>query len=121
MIPKKPQEIIKQVAEEMDLPQSMVDDIISFYYKEVRRNLSSLEHPKVNLPGLGNFIIKQKAVNILIKKHEGAKRNYNVDTFKNYHNLKLVEQKLEKLYHAKEEIRKFLEAKKAFKDGRKAE
>lgn len=121
MIPKKPQIVIKQVADEMDLPQALVDDIINFYYKEFRRNLSSLEHPKINLPGLGNFIIKQKSVNMMIKKLEGAKKNYNKDTFKNYHNLKLVEQKLEKLYHAKEEIRKFLEEKKQFKDGRKAE
>jgi nucleoid DNA-binding protein len=121
MIPKKPQVIIKQVAEELDLPQSLVDDIVSFYYKEVRRNLSSLENPKINLPGLGHFLIKQRAVNVQIKKHEGALKYYNKDTFKNHHNLKLVEQKLEKLYQAKENIVKFLEEKKNFKDGRKAE
>ena len=118
MIPKKPQAIIEQVAEELDLPQAMIDDIISFYYKAVRRNLSSLENPKINLPGLGNFIIKQRAVNVQIKKHEGALKNYNKDTFKNYHNLKLVEQRLEKLYNAKKNIVEFLEEKKKFKDGR---
>ena len=120
MIPKKPQEIIKQVSEDMDLPQSLVDDVISFYYKEVRRNLSSLENPKINLPGLGNFIIKHNSVNVLIKKHEGAQKNYNTDTFKNYHNLKLVEQRLEKLYGIKKKILQFLEEKKAFKDGKES-
>ena len=43
MIPKKPQTVIKQVSEELDLPESMVDEIVSFYYKEIRKNLSSLE------------------------------------------------------------------------------
>ena len=38
MIPKKPQIIIKQVAEELDLPESMIDEVVSFYYKEVRKN-----------------------------------------------------------------------------------
>lgn len=121
MIPKKPQVIIKQVAEELDLPESLVDDIISFYYKEVRRNLSSLEHIKLNLPGLGNFIMKQKAVGVQIKKHEGAKKFYNKDTFKNHHNLKLVEQRLEKLINTKQKINTFLEEKKNFKDGRETE
>jgi nucleoid DNA-binding protein len=121
MIPKKPQVIIKQVAEELDLPQTLVDDIVSFYYKEVRRNLSSLEHININLAGLGHFIIKQKAVNMMIKKHESAKKNYNRDTFKNYHNLKLVEQRLDKLYNAKKDIVEYLEEKKKFKDGRKTE
>lgn len=121
MIPKKPQIIIKQVAEELDLPQTLVDDIVSFYYKEVRRNLSSLEHSNINLLGLGHFIIKQKSVNMMIKKHESAKKNYNRDTFKNYHNLKLVEQRLEKLYNAKKNIVEYLEEKKKFRDGRKTE
>jgi nucleoid DNA-binding protein len=119
MIPKKPKIIINQVAEEMDISESLVDDVISFYYKEIRKNLSSLKHIKLNLPGLGNFIMKQKSLKIQIKKHEGARKQYNVDTFKNYHNLKLVEQKLETLYNAKKMIDEFLETKKQFKDGRK--
>lgn len=119
MIPKKPQVVIDQVAEELNLPPSLVDDIVSFYYKEVRRNLSSLEQLKINLPGLGDFIIKQRSVGVQIKKHEGALKYYNKDTFKNYHNLKLVEQRLDKLYSAKKNITEFLEEKKKFKDGRK--
>jgi hypothetical protein len=27
----------------MDLPESMIDEIVSFYYKEIRKNLSSLD------------------------------------------------------------------------------
>ena len=69
MIPKKPALIVKQVAEDMDIPISTVDDIISFYYKEVRKTLSSLEHLRIDLPGLGNFVIKKKSVDRLAKKY----------------------------------------------------
>ena len=120
MIPKKPQVIIKQVAEELDLPESLVDDIISFYYKEVRRNLSSLENPKVNLPGLGDFVILKRSVDRLTSRYENLSKEYNTDTFKNYHNLKTAESKLERLAKARKNIEEFQTKKKEFRDGRKA-
>lgn len=120
MIPKKPQKLIKQVAEELDLPLSTVDNIITFYYKEIRKNLSSLEHTKINLIGLGDFVMLNNAVNKLISKHTNLTKSYNRDTFKNYHNLKVSEGKLEKLTKAKEKINEFVEAKKKFKDERKS-
>lgn len=119
MIPKKPQVIIKQVAEEMNLPQSLVDDLISFYYKEVRKNLSSLEHNKLNLPGLGDFIILKSAVHRLSDRYVNLSKEYNTDTFKNYHNLKIAQSKLERLEAAKKNIEEFQEKKKTFRDGRK--
>jgi nucleoid DNA-binding protein len=120
MIPKKPQVIIKQVAEELNVPQALVDDIVSFYYKEVRKNLSSLEHPKVNLVGLGDFIILKKSVDRLTDRYTNLSKEYNTDTFKNYHNLKVAESKLERLAHARKNIEEFQEKKKKFRDGRKA-
>lgn len=119
MIPKKPQIIIKQVAEEMDLPESMIDEVVSFYYKEVRKNLSSLEHIKLNLPGLGDFIVHRKSVERLAKKYEILKKRYNMDTFGNYHNMKQAEHKLTRLLHSKALIDEFIKKKKAFRDGRK--
>jgi nucleoid DNA-binding protein len=119
MIPKKPQVIIKQVAEDLNLSESLVDDLISFYYKEVRKNLSSLEHPKVNLVGLGDFIILKRSVDRLTTKFINLSKEYNTDTFKNYHNLKVAESKLERLAHATKNIEEFAELKKKFRDGRK--
>lgn len=120
MIPKKPKEVIKHIAEEFDLPQSTVDDIVSFYYKELRKTLSSLEHLKVNVKGLGDFIVLQKSVNRLSNKYNTLSTQYNTDTFKNYHNLKLVESKLERLNCISKKITTYLETKKQFKDVRKS-
>ena len=119
MIPKKPEVIIKAVAEQYDIPASLVDDIVSFYYKEVRKNLSSLENLRINLPGLGHFIIQKKSVDALILKYRNLNNKYDTQTFINYHNKKSAEQKLEKLSVAIKNINQFLETKKAFRDGPK--
>jgi hypothetical protein len=118
MIPKKPEVVIKVVAEEYDLPVSTVDDIVTFYYKEVRKNLSSLEHIKVNLPGLGDFVMRKRSVESLIKKYKNLNNKYDTQTFINYHNKKNAEQKLLKLSAAIIKINEFLETKKTFRDGK---
>ena len=118
MIPKKPALIVKQVAEDMDIPVSTVDDIISFYYKEVRKNLSSLDHLRIDLPGLGHFVIKKKAVDRLSKKYKILMEKYDNQTFSNYHNRKSAESKLERLGKATVKIQEFLKEKKEFRDGK---
>ena len=121
MVPKKPEIIIKAVAEQYDLPESLVDDVVSFYYKEVRKSLSSLENLRINLPGLGHFVIQKKNVEALILKYKNQNNRYDTQTFINYHNKKTAEQKLEKLTAAMKKINEFLETKKAFRDGRKTD
>lgn len=118
MIPKKPKLIIKQVSEELDISESMIDDIVSFYYKQVRLNLSSLENLKINIPGLGDFIMRKELVKKLIKKQESFRNATDTETFSKYHNLKQTERKLEKLYAAQIKIEEFLKTKKEFKDER---
>jgi len=119
MIPKKPQAIINQVSEELNLPKTLVDDVISFYYKEIRKNLSSLEHPKVNLIGLGDFTILKKSVDRLTNRYISLSKTYENSNFTAYHNKKVAESKLERLAHARKNIEEFAELKKKFRDGRK--
>ncbi len=116
MIPKKPKEIIKQVAEELDVPQSMVDDVITFYYKTLRKKLSNLEDLKFSNPGLGHFLIRNTGVAKTIKKYESMRSGMGDATFSNYHNRKLIEARLDKLYAINEKIKEFMEVKKKFKD-----
>lgn len=119
MIPKKPEIIIKEIAERNDMPISMIDDIISFYYKELSKKLSSLEDIRINVCGLGHFVMKRLSVEKLVKKYENMLNKYDSQTFINYHNKKQAQIKLEKLYHARKKINEFITYKKAFRDGRK--
>jgi hypothetical protein len=120
MIPKKPKVITNQVAEELNIDQALVDDLIDFYYKDIRTALSNLEHLRINLPGLGQFQMRKPNVLKLIKKYESIVKKFSTDTFTSYHNKKQAQEKLEALNKALVKINELLETKKQFKDGRKS-
>ena len=68
MNPKKSNTLYKDVSEEINVPETLVGDIIEFYYKDLRSQLSSLKYPRINVEGLGQFVIKQKLVETYISK-----------------------------------------------------
>jgi hypothetical protein len=116
MKPKRPKEIIKQVSEELDLPQGLVDDIITFYYKSIRKKLTDLEDLKYKLPGLGDFSVRKAGVTKLTNKFERMKNGLGSETFIDYHNIKLVDARLEKLYAIGKKINSYIEKKNQFKE-----
>lgn len=120
MIPKKPKVISQQVSEELDIDQTLVDDLVDYFYKEVRSTLSSLEQLKVNLPGLGHFQMRKTSVVKMIRKYDAICKKQSTQTFTEYHNKKLAEDKLDKLRKAMVKIEELLDKKKKFKDGRKS-
>jgi hypothetical protein len=56
--PKKAKLYISDVAKELEIPESLVGDVVSYYWQEVRKNLSSLSHSRVHVTNLGDFTIK---------------------------------------------------------------
>lgn len=58
MKPLKAKELIPETAKELGLPEELVNDIVTFYYHEVRKSLSGLDHVRVHLTNLGDFTIK---------------------------------------------------------------
>jgi len=118
MIPKKHKEIVNIVSEEMDVSSELIDDLTSFYYKSMRRKLSNVEDLKFRLPGLGYFLIRNTGVNKAIKKFESMKNGMGDATFNNYHNRKIIESRLEKLYEINEKIKQFMETRKQFKENK---
>lgn len=124
MIPKKPKQIVKIVSEELDVSQELVDDLSTFYYKTLRKKLSNVEGLKYNVTGLGSFLIRNTGVNKAIRKFESMKKGMGDATFNNYHNRKIIESRLEKLYQINEKIKEFMETKRKFKElkyGKQAE
>jgi hypothetical protein len=118
MIPKKHKEIVNIVSEEIDVSSELIDDLTSFYYKSMRRKLSNVEDLKFRLPGLGYFLIRNTGVNKAIKKFESMKNGMGDATFNNYHNRKIIESRLEKLYEINEKIKQFMETRKQFKENK---
>lgn len=112
MIPKKPNLLYKQVAEEMNISEVLVDNFMTFYYKEIRKNLSEINYTKINIDGLGVMAVKPRTVDGLIDKYKSKLGNLNTDTMANYYYKKRIEGKVELL----EKTKKLLDADKEVKD-----
>ena len=58
MRPKKAKLFIPDVASKLDLPESLIEDLIDYYWGEVRKSLSGLKHQRIHITNLGDFTLK---------------------------------------------------------------
>ena len=82
MNPKKHKEFKEGIAEEVGVHPQVVDDFISFYYAKLRKKLSQLDYPRINVDGLGTFHLRKNKLENAIKRQKSmlgniAKRTYN--------------------------------------------
>ena len=115
MIPKKPDTLFKKVAEELEMSEDLIDKFVSFYYKDIRKQLTELNHTRINLDGLGHMVIKTKTVGILIEKYNRMIAKANTFNFSGYFNKKRLESRIETLNSMQLKIDEFNEKKKEFK------
>ena len=116
MIPKKASSLYKEITEQFDVSEDLVENLIEDYYKTLRKKMSGLTDLRINVDGLGHFVIKIQKVKKAIPHYEKVLENHDTSTFGAYHNKKSVEEKLELLnkIHAKAEEE--LLKRKTFKD-----
>jgi len=122
MIPKKPKLLYKQLAEETNLNETLIDNLITFYYKEVRSEMSALNHTKIYIDGLGQFIVKSRTVDNLILKYERIIAKADNYSFSSYHNKIRLTTRLEELNAVKLKLQEDKSKKQIFlieKNGRK--
>ena len=67
MKPKKLKDLIPQLSKELQLSEEEVKSVLDIYWDKVRKLLSSLDHNRVNLKGLGTFYIKPWSVDKKLK------------------------------------------------------
>lgn len=58
MRPKKAKDLIDDVASSLNLSKDCVQEIVDYYWEELRRSLSSLKHSRVHVTNLGDFVTK---------------------------------------------------------------
>jgi 4-alpha-glucanotransferase len=97
MIPKKSTQLFKELAEEQNVPLELIQDLIEEYYKNVRSNLTSLSHPRINVEGLGQFVARPGLIKKSIQRYKKALSDHDTSTFKAYYNKKMLEEKVESL------------------------
>ena len=104
MIPKKTSKLYAQVAEDLDIEEILVETISDFYYKKVRECLTNLKHPRINVDGLGQFIVKKTLVKRSIPRYRKALETHDTSTFGAYFNKKKTEVKLDLLILLEQKI-----------------
>lgn len=104
MIPKKASKLYKQVSEDLDVDQVLVESFIDFYYKKIRECLTNLVHPRINIDGLGQFIAKASTVKKSIPRFKKSLENHDTSTFGAYFNKRRIELKLDLLIVLEQKI-----------------
>jgi len=74
--PKKPSDIFPIVAEAANAKEQLVEDIVSFYWKEVRDTLVNCKSHNVFIDGLGTFKAKPWKLPEVILKYERMVKKY---------------------------------------------
>ena len=75
--PLKSKQLIPEVSKDLNVPEGLVSDLVSFYWKEVRASMSSLAHTKINIINLGSFNIKRKLLRDKISNLEKGLTTYD--------------------------------------------
>lgn len=120
MIPVKPKILFKQIAEEEDISQQLIDDLVTHYYRTIRVLLSELKYTRINIDGIGQFVVKPKAVQKLIEKHNRNLANLDGYSLASYHNKIRLESRLEELNNVSLLIQQERESKEQFKNTKHA-
>jgi hypothetical protein len=109
MKPKKSNQLYRQVSEELNVDQDLVESLVEFYYKDVRGLLTNLSFPRINIDGLGHFVARHGVVNKAIGQISQRLENHDTSTFKAYYNKKSMEERHKLLVALKAKIDKEFE------------
>ena len=97
MNPRKYKVLIEKTAKEMDIDVVLVQDITSFYWSRLRKALLNLEHPTINIEGLGRLTIRPIKLKDTTTEYKAILQHINPKYFHNVHRIKDLEIKIEKL------------------------
>jgi hypothetical protein len=74
--PKKVKDLIPKLASELQLSEQEVKSVLDVYWDKIRKTLSSLEHNRVYLRGLGTFYLKPWAVDKTLRMNDAMIDKY---------------------------------------------
>jgi nucleoid DNA-binding protein len=103
LVPKKATELFKPVAEQTGANENLVQDLVSFYWTELRKTIVDLKAPNINISQLGTFKVKPWRVTKVITKYTEMIEVYKQKTpetemsFQRFTILKDLENRLVKL------------------------
>jgi hypothetical protein len=90
MIPTKVKDLIPETAKDLNISEEDLSNMLSFYFKEVKKKMSNLEYLHFVIRGLGNMTIKgwliekeiedkQKSLSLSSKAENIEKLKFEID------------------------------------------
>ena len=116
MKPKSHKSFFEKVAKDVGVHKDVVEDIITFYYSKVRKNLSELSDTHINISNLGTFKLRKKRLEKNIKRNKDIIGNLEKMTYKGYDKYVPVKNKLKQMENALEMLNVKINNKKTFKN-----
>ena len=117
--PKKYKSFYNDIAKDVGVHKDLVSDLIFFFYDKVRKNLSELKDPKVNIPNLGTFSIRTNKLRKVIKRNKDILGNLEKMTFDGYDKSIPIKEKLKKMEDLLNRIESNINNKRKFRDENK--
>jgi nucleoid DNA-binding protein len=113
--PKKHREFNEGIAEEVGVHPQVVEDIITFYYARLRKKLSKLDFPRINVDGLGTFELRKGRLESAIKKNKSMLGNIAKRTYNGYAKSENIIENIEQMTSALNQMEENAKLKKDFK------
>jgi hypothetical protein len=117
--PKSYKTFFEDVANECEVHPDLVDELVRFFYNEIRKNMENLEFTRVRIPNLGIFITRKGRLDRAIKRHKDMLGNLEKRTFKGYNEHLPIKEKLQLMEHAAKRINEEVKLKTNWKNEHK--
>ena len=95
MHPTKATKLIKKTAEDLNMSEELVKDIVDFYYATVAKKMTALNNPTLLLHGLGTLKISRVKVRNKIEFLTKILKSNKQEDFRNVIRYKLTNEMLE--------------------------
>lgn len=82
MKPTKGKDLIKKTAEQLNLPEEMVKDVVEFYYSIVTRKIENLENATIFLHGFGTLRLSRRKLKKSIDRMQKLLESNSQEDFK---------------------------------------
>ena len=118
MIPRKHKDILLKLIEERGYDRSFAEDAVSFFWSEVRKNLSELSSGSISIRRLGIFQVKDWKVNEFLDSYKKHLDRHDGYTFKEFKYRRQMEAQYNNFLRLKSEIEQREKHKQSVKEKR---
>ncbi len=120
MIPKRAKSFIKESAEEQNIPEILLEDLVDFYWAEVRSVLTTGTEPVVYIKNLCTFTVRPWVLERSIESKNAQIENIDPASFHNFAKLKNIEKNRDRLKVLHEKVQEIENLKSQHKKKRNA-